>query len=89
MELIIHFKALPEGMDLEQMKRELDYVLDEDGWLTGSGRTAEGGWVELELEDERQNPKYGIMAVKDYLIKAKFPAGTDIEIAGVAVAIYK
>ena len=63
MELIIHFKGLPDGMDLDGLKRGLDEVLEDDGWLTGSGQSAEGGYVELELEDERRNPKYGIMAV--------------------------
>ena len=89
MELIIHFKTLPEGMDLPRLKRELDNILEDDGWLTGSSQTTEGGWVELELEDERQNPKYGIIAVKDYLKRAGFSADTDIELAGTAVGIYE
>ena len=88
MELKIHFKALPEGMTLERMRQELDSVLEDDGWLTGSGQGPEGGWVELELEDERQNPKYGILAVKDYLRRAKFPKDTQTELAGVSVGIY-
>ena len=37
-------------MDQAALKRGLEQVLEEDGWLTGSGP----GWVELELEDERQ-----------------------------------
>ena len=36
MELIIHFKGLPDGMDLDGLKRGLDEVLEDDGWLTGS-----------------------------------------------------
>ena len=57
---------------------------------------AEGGlekdfreMVELELEDERRNPKYGILAVKEYLQKSRFPAETTIELAGTPVGIYE
>ncbi len=89
MELIIHFNRLPEGLDLDGMKRGLDRVLEDDGWLTGSAQTAGGGWVELELEDERRNPKYGILAVKNYLRQAQFPPDTAIELAGVSVGIYE
>ena len=89
MELMIHFKGLPEGMDLDRMKAEQDYVLEDSGWLTGSGQTAQAGWVELELEDERRNPKYGILAVKEYLQKSRFPAETTIELAGTPVGIYE
>ena len=45
--------------------------------------------MELELEDERRNPKYGILAVKHYLRQNHFPAGTAIELAGVSVGIYE
>lgn len=85
MELIIHFKGLPDGMDLDGLKRGLDEVLEDDGWLTGSG----ADYVELELEDERMNPKYGIMAVKSYLQRARFAPDTTIELAGVPVGIYE
>lgn len=88
MELCIHFTALPGQMSLEDMKRELDAVLEENGWLTGSGQGSEGGFVELELEDERVNPKYGILAVRNYLQNAAFPKDTTIELAGVASNIY-
>jgi len=85
MDLKILYTALPEGMDQAALKRALDGVLEDDGWLTGSGE----GWVELELEDERRNPKYGILAVKHYLQQAAFPPDTQIELAGVAVGIYE
>ena len=45
--------------------------------------------VELDLEDERMNPKYGIMAVKSYLQRARFAPDTTIELAGVPVGIYE
>ena len=84
MELLIHFSALPEGLDLEAVKLDLATVLEDDGWLTGSGPD----FLELELEDERANPKYGILTVKGYLQKAKFPPDTTIELAGTPSGIY-
>ena len=85
MELCIHFDALPEGLDLLGMRTELADVLEEDGWLTGSGPN----FLELELEDERVNPKYGILAVKNYLQQRKFAPETTIELAGTPVGIYE
>ncbi len=85
MDLKILYTTLPDGMDQAALKRGLEQVLEEDGWLTGSGP----GWVELELEDERQNPKYGILAVKHYLQQAQLPPDTQIELTGVAVGIYE
>ena len=35
------------------MRRELDEVLEDDGWLLASGQEGEAGFVELELEDEK------------------------------------
>ena len=89
MELIIHFNKLPEGMDLAVLKSELDYVLEENGWLVGSRQDVESGSVELELEDERLNPKYGILAVKNYLQQRAFAPDTTIELAGMPVGIYE
>ena len=89
MELIIHFNKLPEGMDLAGLKSELDYVLEENGWLVGSRQDGESGSVELELEDERLNPKYGILGVKNYLQQRAFAPDTTIELAGMPVGIYE
>ena len=85
MELKILYTALPQGMDSDGLKRGLDEVLEDSGWLTGSGP----GWVELELEDERQNPKYGILAVKHYLQRAALPPDPQLELAGPAGGIYE
>ena len=49
----------------------------------------ENGILELELEDEKVNPKYGILTVKGYLQKAKFAPDTTIELAGTPVGIYE
>ena len=84
MELCIHFTALPQGLTLEDVKLDLATLLEEDGWLTGSGPD----FIELELEDERNNPTYGILTVKGYLQKAKFAPDTTIELAGTPTGIY-
>lgn len=89
MELCIHFKALPQGMSLEEVKSDLAVLLDDDGWLTGSAQGPEGGHIELELEDEKANPKYGILTVKGYLQKAAFAPETTIELSGMPVGIYE
>ena len=82
MELIIHFTALPEKLTLDMVKSDLAELLEDDGWLTGSG----ADYLELELEDEKVNPKYGILTVKGYLQKARFAPDTTIELAGTPVA---
>ena len=41
------------------------------------------------LEDEKVNPKYGILTVKNYLQKAQFAPDTTIELAGTPVGIYE
>ena len=85
MELIIHFTALPEKLTLDMVKSDLAELLEDDGWLTGSG----ADYLELELEDERANPKYGILAVKHYLQRSGFARDTAIELSGVPVGIYE
>ena len=85
MELIIHFTAIPEELSLEAVKADLAELLEDDGWLTGSG----ADYIELELEDEKVNPKYGILTVKNYLQKARFAPDTTIELAGTPVGIYE
>lgn len=89
MELCIHFTQLPGEMSLDDVKAELAEVLDDDGWLLGSAQADSGGYIELELEDERANPKYGILAVKNYLQRRAFAKETTIELAGVPVGIYE
>ena len=81
----INFPALPEGRDLDKVKQELDSVLENDGWLLASG----DGFIELELEDEKMNPKYGILALKNYFQKAGFCKETTMEIASATVGIYE
>lgn len=85
MELIIRFTTLPERLTLDMVKSDLAELLEDDGWLTGSGVD----YIEMELEDEKVNPKYGILTVKNYLQKAQFAPDTAIELAGTPVGIYE
>ena len=90
MEIRIDFPKLPQGKSLDAMKAELDAVLEDDGWLIGSSLADSGaGYVELELDEDKVNPKYGIVAVKNYLQKAGFAPETTMEIAGAVVPIYQ
>jgi len=89
MELRINFPSLPEGKTLMDLRADLDAVLENDGWLLASQAEGSGGFVELELEDEKMNPKYGILAVKNYLQKAGFRRETTIELAGTPVGIFE
>lgn len=89
MELRIDFPKLPEGMDLMALRQGLDTVLEDDGWLLASGQEGAGGFVELDLEEEKVNPKYGILAVKGYLQRMAFDPKTTIELAGTPVGIYE
>lgn len=89
MEMYVRYNTLPEGTTLDKLKLELAELLEEDGWLTGSAEGPEGGYVELELEDELVNPKHGIVAVKRYLQEHGYPRETQIELAGVPVGIYE
>ncbi|HWS43342.1 MAG TPA: hypothetical protein VN421_09700 [Pseudoflavonifractor sp.] len=89
MELLIHFTSLPEGKTLDDVHGELTDLLADDGWFTGICEGSEGGCLELELEDERANPKHGILAVKHYLQSAAFAPDTTIELAGTPVGIYE
>ena len=85
MELIIHFTALPEKLTLDMVKSDLAELLEDDGWLTGSG----ADYLELELEDEKVNPKFAQMAVKAYLQRAGFAKDTIIEIGGMEIGLYE
>ncbi len=87
MELLIHFPALPQGATLDQVRDDLAGLLEDDGFLLGSG----ADYIDIDLlgEEDNKNPKYGIMTVKHYLQKAGFPKATTIELGGVPVGIYE
>ena len=85
MELYIHYQQLPQGKELADVVGELNEVLEYNGSVCG-GRQ---GRIDLDLEDERVNPKYAQIAVKAYLQRAGFSRETAIEIGGMEIGIYE
>ena len=89
MELFIHYNTLPEGTALEDVVEEINNVLEDDGVVCGGETYEQGGRIDLELEDETQNPKFAQMAVKAYLQRAAFAPDTKVEIGGMEIGIYE
>lgn len=89
MELYIHYTALPEGMDLKEVLTRLDETLDEDGFICGGQKGTDRSRIDLELEDERINPKLAQIAVKNCLKNIHFPQDTTIEIGGMEIGLYE
>ena len=85
MDLYIHYQELPQGKELSDVVGELNEVLDEHGTVCGGTKNR----IDLELEDERINPKYAQIAVKNYLQRSGFPKETAIEIGGMGIGIYE
>ena len=85
MELYIHYTTLPQDKELKDVVGELNDVLDDTGAVCGG----EAGRIDLELEDERVNPKQAQVAVKAYLQRAGFAGDTKIEIGGMEIGIYE
>ena len=89
MDVYIHYSTLPMGKTLEDIVGELNEVLDEHGVVCGGEDTAQGGRLDLDLEDEKINPKYAQMAVKAYLQRTQFAKDAKIEIGGMEIGIYE
>lgn len=85
MELYIHYTALPEGKQLPDVVEELNQALEDAGAVCGG----EKGRIDLELEDERHNPKYAQMAVKAYLQQAGFARDTKVEFGCMEIGLYE
>ncbi len=85
MEMYIHYTTLPQGKDLGDVVEELNQVLEDGGAVCGG----QEGRIDLELEDERVNPKYAQIAVKAYLQNAAFARDTMVEIGGMEIGIYE
>ena len=79
MELYIHYKELPEGLTLADFVGELNEVLDDTGVVCGG----EDNRLDLDLEDEKVNPKHA------YLQRAGFSKETAVEIGGMEIGIYE
>ena len=86
MDLYIHYEALPEGKTLEDIVGELNEVLDDHGSVCGGEM---GRRLDLDLEDEKVNPKYAQIAVKAYLQRAGFAPSTKVEIGGMEIGIFE
>ena len=84
MELYIHYTTLPEGKKLEDVVEELNEVLGDGGVVCGG----EDNRIDLDLEDEKVNPKYAQMGVKAYLQRENFAPDTTVEIGCMEIGIY-
>ena len=89
MEMFIHYRTLPEGKKLEDIVEELNEVLEDHGEVVGGVDKEVGGRIDLELEDETQNPKFAQMAVKSYLQRAEFAKDTKVELGCMEIGIYE
>lgn len=85
MELYIHYNQLPQGMELVDFLSQIDEVLEDTGSVSGGAANR----LDLELEDERVNPKFAQIAVKAYLQRAGFPRDTTIEFGGMEIGVYE
>ena len=89
MELYIHYTELPNDLPLTEVVGQLNETLDDTGAVSGGLNKEKGGRIDLELEDERVNPKYAQMAVKACLQRVGFARDTVIEIGGMEIGLYE
>lgn len=85
MDMFIHYTALPEGLSLEDVVDGLNQVMDEGGFVNGGP----AGRIDMELEEEKLNPKLAQSAVKYYIQQVGFPRDTVIELGGMSINAYE
>ena len=88
MDLYVHYTALPDGLALEDVVEGLNEVMDDGGVVSGGLSREQGGRIDMELEDEKMNPKLAQGAVKSYLQRVNFPRDTVIELGGMKINAY-
>ena len=71
--------------ELQDVVGDLNEVLEDVGAVCGG----EPGRIDLDLEDERANPKHAQVAVKAYLQRAQFPRDTTVEIGCMEIGVYE
>ena len=88
MDLYIHYSALPEGMALEDVVDGLNEVMEDGGVVCGGLTIGCGGRIDMDLEEEKMNPKLAQGAVKAYVQRVCFPRDTAIELGGMSINAY-
>ena len=67
------------------MVEELNEVMGDGGVVCGG----EDHRIDLDLEEEKVNPKYAQMGVKAYLQREKFAPDTKVEFGCMEIGIYE
>lgn len=89
MELFIHYTDLPAGMSLEDVVEGLNEAMDDGGVVNGGqAEGVRGGRIDIEIEDEKHNPKLAMTAVKSYVMRVDFPRDTVIELGAMNINAY-
>jgi len=88
MDLYVHYTALPEGLELSDVVAGLNEIMDDGGVVCGGLSYEQGGRIDMELEDEKMNPKVAQGAVKTYVQRVGFPKDTVIELGGMKINAY-
>ena len=89
MDMYVHYTALPPEMSLEDVVDQLNQALDDGGFVNGGSVLERGGRIDMDLEEEKINPKLAQSAVKAYLQRVHFPEDTRIELGGMLIGIYE
>lgn len=88
MDMFIHYTALPEGMDLDEVVDGLNVAMDDGGVVNDVVMTEQGGRIDMDLEEEFHNPKLAQGAVKSFVMRVGFPQDTVIELGGMKINAY-